>query len=515
MSLENREKKRISNAKKNISVATIVMVLSSVFMYLERIVFVANMPIEYLGLYSLFTNIFNYLSIADLGINSALMFCLYEPIHNQDKSLIRSILKIIRAIYISIGLIILIGGLILSFFMQFFVQPEDMVEGIRLFFILFIISQASSYFCGYKSVLIDAHQETYITTSAVHIGNCIQLILQMVVVILTKNYLIYILILLMVNVGKYIVLNCIANQKYPYIREKGTENKLPKEIYKKIKLNAAPLFLHKLGKTVINSTDTILLSAFFGAALLGRYNNYILLSNAFMTVFWMLSKAITPGIGDMCVDGSYDDMHSSYNQFFFGNFLFSAISGVVFTVIAQPFVTLSFSSDNLLSLSIVFALGFNLFINSLRIVNATFRDALGLYSPDWYKPILEAIVNIIASIALAKIMGPVGIIIGTTITYVGVSIWIESYVVIKVGFHKSLLKHYGKLILYIITYMIMVIAAYKITSLIVINNSLLKLAVNALIAVAVVLFTLALFAIKNMSARNTFKQLSNIIFKKV
>lgn len=63
----------------------------------------------------------------------------------------------------------------------------------------------------------------------------------------------------MVNVGKYIVLNCIANQKYPYIREKGTENKLPKEIYKKIKLNAAPLFLHKLGKTVINSTDTILL----------------------------------------------------------------------------------------------------------------------------------------------------------------------------------------------------------------------------------------------------------------
>ena len=80
-----RRKNRILNSKRNISVSSIVTVLSAVLMYIERIVFVANMPISYVGLYGLFTNIFNYLSIADLGINIALMYCLYEPIANEDQ----------------------------------------------------------------------------------------------------------------------------------------------------------------------------------------------------------------------------------------------------------------------------------------------------------------------------------------------------------------------------------------------------------------------------------------------
>lgn len=508
---ENRDKKRIINARRNVSVATVVMIFSSIFMYLERIVFVANMPIKYLGLYSLFTNLFNYLSIVDLGINGAIMFCLYEPIVDNNYSMINSIMRFVRKVYIAIGSFIVVAGLVLTFFLKYLVQPSDMVEGIKLFFIIFILSQASTYFFGYKSVLLDANQDTYITTTGVQIGNCVQLVLQMAIIAISKNYYFYLLILLVMNILKYLVIAAIANSRYPYIRQKYDKEKIPRSIYTRFRRNSIPLFLHKFGKTIINSTDTIILSAFFGATLLGKYNNYILLSNFFMTMFWMLSGAITPSIGDMCVGESGDKMLKSYNQFFFANFMLSSFSGILFTVLSQSFVSMSFSSANILSMPMVYALGASLYLNSIRVVNSTFRDALGLYAPDWYKPIIEAIFNIVVSILLSKLIGPVGVIVGTILTYACISVWIESYVVIKIGFKKSIVRNYLKTVLYMAAYAVMVFVAVEISDMISVRNYILQMIINAFVALCVSAFAFLLFSFGSQSARATFNKLKNII----
>ena len=248
---------------------------------------------------------------------------------------------------------------------------------------------------------------------------------------------------------------------------------------------------------------------------LNLINNYILLSNAFMTVFWLLARSITPSIGDVRVDAADDSMLELYDKILYGNFLLSMISGIVFTVIAQSFIRISFGEVNELSLAIVFSLGASLFLNSLRITNSTFRDALGLFSPDWYKPIIEAIFNIVVSYYLAIKMGPVGVIIGTVLTYFCISLWIETYVIVSVGFKNKLFRFIVKNLVYVIVYCVFVFIAYYLTTLYTISSNLVTLIVNAVIGLVVSVIGSLLLAIHNKSAKLALAQFVKIIRQKV
>ena len=443
-------------------------------------------------------------------------YCLYEPLAHNKPDVVYAVLKSIRRIFYLLGTIIGIGSIICCWKMDFFVRPEDMVPGIRLFFLMFMFSQASSYFCYSKAILLEADQCQYITIIANNGGNCVQLILQMIFVVFTKNYFIYLLITIIVNLVKFFIVSRIATNRYPDVfrGDFRKDSRIPESISTRLKVNVIPMFFHKIGKTVISSTDTILLSMLFGTAIVGRYNNYVLLSNAFMTVFWLLAKSITPSIGDICVDEMDGSVPDLYDQVFFGNFLFSTISGVVFTVLAQPFIDFSFGISNELSMAIVFTLGINLFLNSLRTTNSTFRDALGLFSPDWYKPILEAVFNIIVSYFLAMHIGAVGILVGTTLTYTCISIWIEPYVIVKVGLKRSVWKFYLKTLAYIAAYLIICTIAIVLCSTIGIESHLAAMIVNVIAGASISIAGCSIFAIWSSSARKTFRQLKGIVLNK-
>lgn len=50
-----------------------------------RYIFIKTLGVEYLGLNSLFINIVTILSLADLGIGSAIVYSLYAPLAKKTK----------------------------------------------------------------------------------------------------------------------------------------------------------------------------------------------------------------------------------------------------------------------------------------------------------------------------------------------------------------------------------------------------------------------------------------------
>ena len=76
----------------------------------------------------------------------------------------------------------------------------------------------------------------------------------------------------------------------------------------------------------------------------------------------------------------------------------------------------------------------------MRRTILTFKEAFGLPWHDRFKPLIGAIVNLLFSTVLAIKWGVIGVFIGTTITLLGVNVWIEAYVVFKYVFHKSFLS---------------------------------------------------------------------------
>jgi O-antigen/teichoic acid export membrane protein len=74
----------------------------------------------------------------------------------------------------------------------------------------------------------------------------------------------------------------------------------------------------------------------------------------------------------------------------------------------------------------------------------TFRDALGLYWYDRYKPLFEAGINLIASVILVMKIGISGVFIGTAISTLSTCFWVEPYILFKYGFKSSAISYFKK-----------------------------------------------------------------------
>ena len=77
-----------------------------------------------LGLYQLYNQIVSYLVLVEGGIGSALLYQLYKPVKEKNNNQINSIMSAARPIFNAIGAIILFIGLVLSFFVTFFVKDS-------------------------------------------------------------------------------------------------------------------------------------------------------------------------------------------------------------------------------------------------------------------------------------------------------------------------------------------------------------------------------------------------------
>ena len=82
---------RTQNIKKNLMFNIIKFVTQLVFQFVLRTILIHYMGAEYLGLNGLFTNIFNVLNLAELGIGSAIVFNMYKPIADNDIEKIKSL----------------------------------------------------------------------------------------------------------------------------------------------------------------------------------------------------------------------------------------------------------------------------------------------------------------------------------------------------------------------------------------------------------------------------------------
>ena len=80
MKSHSRTTNSLLNFCSSIGAQLIVMIMN----FVVRTVFISTLGKEYLGINGLFSNILSLLSLAELGVGSAILFKLYEPISKND-----------------------------------------------------------------------------------------------------------------------------------------------------------------------------------------------------------------------------------------------------------------------------------------------------------------------------------------------------------------------------------------------------------------------------------------------
>ena len=107
------EKGRIENTIKNSSFGIIAQISNILLGLVVRTFFIHNLDKCYLGVNGLFTNILTMLSLAELGVGTAIVYNMYKPIADNDYKQIAKLMNLYKKAYSIIGCIVAIIGVAL------------------------------------------------------------------------------------------------------------------------------------------------------------------------------------------------------------------------------------------------------------------------------------------------------------------------------------------------------------------------------------------------------------------
>ena len=448
------EKSRTKNTVRNVKTGAIVQIINKLMAFIVRTVFIQMLNSEYLGVNGLFTNILTILSFTELGIGTAIIFNMYKPIANDDKEKIKSLMKLYKKCYTIIGCVVFILGLLIIPFMGLIVKDAPNIkENINLIYILFLFNTASSYFFTYKKSIISAYQQQSIINNIDRKIYLSKSIFEIIFLILTKNYIVYLLIQILGTLIENIILAIKADKMFPFIKEKDVK-KLPKEEKESIFSNVKSLVVYKFGTVIMNGTDNVLISSLVNVSTVGLCSNYTLIIQSVKSVIETALNGVTASVGNLNTSGDVKRKKEIFYQLTFINYIIYSFCAIAFIVLLNPFIKIWLGDSYVLQLGVSIALAVNFLIEGLRNPGYIYRTTLGLFEKGKKTPYIGAIVNLISSIILCKILGVVGIFIGTSIAQLESYSWIDPYLIHKYEFKTSFTQYIKKYVIYIFIFSI-------------------------------------------------------------
>ena len=441
---------RIKSTTINSTVALSSKILIFVLQFICRTVFIKVLSTEYLGVNGLFTNILTMLSFAELGIGNAIIFKLYKPIAENDQEKIKTYMKFYQKAYILIGIVILTIGIIIIPFLKYMINDvPDIKENIYFIYVLFLANSTISYFFTYKKSIIIGYQKEYITTIINFIAVLIQNIVQIIILLVTKNYILYLLIQILATFLDNFISSKKADKMYPFIKDKNYE-KISKTEEKKIFTDVKSLILYKIGDILSNGTDNIIISTFVGVSEVGLLSNYTTITNAIKTFLSSFFNGFTASVGNLNTTDDNKKKESIFYQILLLSFLIYGFISVAIILLSNNFIEVWLGNDYLLSFSVCFALGFNMYVDGMRFVNYTFRNTTGMFKKGRFMPLISSISNVILSLILVQYIGIFGVLIATGLTRLFILTVYDPYLLHKYKFNTSCKRYYLTYLYYLI-----------------------------------------------------------------
>lgn len=438
--------KRTENTIRNVFYGTAYKFVCIIGPFAVRTVMIYIMGNEYVGLGSLFTSILSFLSLAELGVGSALVFSMYKPIAEDDIAMINALYHLYKKIYRIIGSIIFVIGVGIVPFLSKLVGtdlPPD--TNLYILYAIYLFNTILSYWVyGYKQALLIAFQRSDIISKRSLIIQLIMYIAQISCLYITRNYYVYIINLPIATIITNIANKIIVDKMFPQYKCQG---KVSKEVELSIKKNVLALFGTKANSIVLHATDNIVISAFLGLAIVGKYGNYYYIMNSVAAFLKMIYSSITAGLGNSLETESINKNYSIFKALSFLNAWIVMFCSCCLLCLYQPFMKIWVKDKNMFGLDVVILLVVYFYTYMIRRIILTYKDAAGIWWEDRFRPYAVMIINLGLNVLLCQAIGICGIIISTIISMLVAIPW-ENYTVFKYVFKKGQRQYYIEMLSY-------------------------------------------------------------------
>lgn len=475
---------RTKNTSRNIAAGLVNRFSTLLLSFINRTIIIYFLGIEFTGLNSVFTAILGVLSIAELGVDVAIIQTMYKPIAEGNKERICELITLYKRCYTIIGFVVIAIGLGLMPFLHFFIKDEiPSSTNLYVLYLLYLANSAVSYFLfSYKRSLLLAHQRQDVS-KLIHATTLAgKNIAQAVVLLVFRNFYLYLIIEIVFTILNNLWIARETNNRYPeYQCIRGRKIKMPEEI----KMHLKGLMVGKICDRARNSFDSIILSAYLGLTVTAIYNNYYYVYSAIYGTLLVVCNAMAASIGNSIVTETKEKNYENLQKF---SFLVAWLTGwisICMLCLYQPFMELWVGKDLMLSNFNMMLMCVYFYAINMNNIRNQYVSGAGIWWNLRVSNVLEAIGNISLNIILGKLFGVTGIILATIITIVFFNFIWRTNVLFKTYFKGMSVKaFYQNHAFWIGCVVVAATITYAICSLVP-GSALIKLFVNGCICVVI------------------------------
>lgn len=418
--------------------------------FYSRKVFLVYLGDEVIGLNTTLGNILSFLNLAELGIGIAMATSLYKPLHDGDKHTVVDIITVQGILYRRVAMILCVLSIpILITIPYIFPSVECGILYVYVAYIVFLSGSISSYLWNYREVLIQADQKDYKLMSWTHTVRYTKILLQIVLLIYTPIGIWgWICAEFVGNVVTIFVINYVIRKEYPWLykSKESTNNLLQK--YNILLIKTKQLFVHKIAGFVLTQTSPLVIYAFVSLTMVTYYSNYMLLIGYCSTFLNVIFSGMGASIGNLVAEDNKHHTMDVFWELFTSRVWIAGIACFSVYILIDPFISLWIGSKYVLGKNTLLLLTLCMFIQISRSVIDSFREAYQLFG-DIGAPVVEAIINLGASILFGYYWGLNGVLVGVNLSLIIIVLLWKPYYTFKYGLKSSLTRYYAQYSLHI------------------------------------------------------------------
>lgn len=499
---------------KNSSMGLISQVITILFTFITRNLFIKYIGVELLGINSTFASVLGTLALAELGFQSAITYSLYKPLYDKAYSTVNDIMNIFKIMYRGIGIFFIVSTIIVLPFLKYILKDITVDYVIYIYFILQSGASACTYFFSYKRALLYANQKDYISKIIDLITNIIFNICLCIILIYLKNYVAYLIIKIIQVYCSNLIVHLFCKKKYPFLKKAKLNRNKFKEIWKNVK----NVFAGKIAGYIYGSTDNLIISAFVSTIQVGYLVNYTTITKSLRTLTQSILNPMVPIIGNYLEsEENPDQREKSFLLYTHVRYLLAMFIIIPTMVLINDFITLWIGSDMLLPKLIIILLSIDFYIDLVHSASLDYIYGAGLFKAEKNIEIVGAIANIFISISLVYSSGIAGVLLGTVISqilfWIGRS-YIAYYSCMELS-KKQYLMYWMRNLNYIIFFIIAYLLCEKIYNLLPMVISIVKIVVAGIICELVLIIYCNIVFIKINEQKILFEAVKKMIIKTI
>lgn len=454
---------RVHNSLMNVKVNLLFYLLSFLFAFISRKVFLDCLTADFVGLTGTLANIMSFLNLAEFGISTSIAFFLYKPLQEGDRKKICDIISVLGYLYQRIGLFIGGAGLLVSIsFPYVFRSAQLPILFIYFTFYSYVASTLISYFINYRQQLLSADQKNYVASAYTQSVSYFKSGLQIFLAYYYKNLYLWVAVEFIFSWITCVVLNQRINKAYPWLKTDLKRGKILLKEYPQILKKTKQVFIHKLKNFALRGSDQIFIFAFVSLKMVAYYDNYMMLFNKINTLVNVLSDGMNAGVGNLVAENNMKNTMKVFWELTAIRFLFVGIIIFSFFYFTEPFISCWLGHKYLLSHCVLYLILISTFIMLSRGTVEMYISSYGLFADTW-AAWTELGLNIGITLIGGYFWGIIGILLAKVISVFAIALFWKPYYLFRDGLKLSVNVYWKGMAKYYSIFALSLIVTYPVT----------------------------------------------------